>query len=131
MRRERKTRFPLGNERGTAAKREKQLDNVAVYLGEMLRDKGPGQILLTGTVSDRQLEGMCRALQPRLSPYGLTCEWGPRVSLDAHTLSKSQESLGVVLVEERGTSRFPEVEGEVTLFGEQGKPIFGCILIEK
>lgn len=103
---------------------EKVYEVLAVNVENYREDSS--KLMLTGTVNDNMLQEIAGKLRPMLR--GIELQVASDMNESAATLKKLPECDGVILVEERGTSKFAGIEQEIEVIKNLKKKIIGCIV---
>lgn len=85
------------------------------------------KILLTGTVSEDQLKAIGGKLGEKLADRTLVIS--PDMNKATDTLRQLADCQAVILVEQRGVSRFSEIRKEREAIQGLKKPVVGCLVI--
>lgn len=86
-------------------------------------------LLFTGTADGDSIAQVCEQLKKKL-PQEVTCYAAGRLSLDAQVIRLAAACDGVVLVEKKGVSTYPQIEQEIQAIKDLGKEIIGFVLVE-
>lgn len=86
-------------------------------------------LLFAGTADRYSIQQVCERLKEML-PQEITCHAAGRVSSDAESVRLAAFCDGVVLVEKRGVSVYPQIEQEIQAIKDLGKEIIGFVLVE-
>ena len=89
--------------------------------------EGSSKLMLTGTVNDELLQDIAKKLSPLLK--GTILSVASNMNESAATLKLLPECDAVILVEERGNSKFPEIEQELEVIRNLKKNVIGCIVL--
>lgn len=108
---------------GTAE--EKVYEVLAVNVENYKEDSG--KLMLTGTVNDAVLQDIAGKLRPMLK--GIDLQVASDMNESAATLKQLPDCDGIILVEERGNSKFAGIEQEIEVIKNLKKKIIGCIVI--
>lgn len=88
----------------------------------------PGQrILVTGTVSEKQIDSVTQVLLPRMPER--VVETAPKLHRDPETIARLSTYDKVVLVEAKGITLCDELEELLDLLDFHNKDILGCIVL--
>lgn len=85
------------------------------------------KILLTGTINETVLNDIRGSLQEQLCEFELAA--GPDINDNTAALKMLNEYNNIVLVEERGVSKFSQVTSEIEMVHDLKKNVIGCILL--
>ena len=85
------------------------------------------RILLTGTVSKEQLQNIAAKLSDKIGSRII--QVGSNLNESTETLRQLAQCQAVVLVEQRGVSRFGAIEKEREAINGLKKPVVGCFVI--
>lgn len=84
------------------------------------------KLMLTGTVEDAALQDIAGKLRPMLN--GIELQVASDMNESPATLKQLPECDGVILVEERGSSKITGIEQEIEVIKNLKKKIVGCIV---
>lgn len=112
----------LEGKTGTAE--EKVYEVLAVNV-ENYREDG-SKLMLTGTVNDVVLQEVAGKLRPMLK--GIELQVASDMNESAATLKLLPACDGIILVEERGNSKFTAIEQELEVIKSLKKKVIGCIV---
>lgn len=93
--------------------------NIRNYCGE--RDR----VLLLGSISDTHKAALSKELQA----LGISAAFDGSLLTTASALKQLRESDAVVLIYTCGKSRYSQAEKEISMLGDQGKTLLGCVLL--
>lgn len=111
-------------------KEERQSESAVLERGAVnihLYTKPGDQILLTGTVTDQQLQRIGDSISKHLTDRSLLVS--SNINKETESLRRLVNCQGVILVEQRGVSKFDEICREKDTVLELQKTIIGCLII--
>lgn len=108
------------------------IENLAVKLELMLRKEGlaGGKLCLTGSVRPEVLSELCKKLQGVQKLQDFKFDFGPNVCKNLESLTKLNECIAVILVEEMNVSRYSDIDAEFENIHDLDKKVIGSILIQ-
>lgn len=101
-------------------------------LPKLVNNEPPIQrLLLTGTGNTQEVERLQKAMMEYASSQQLPLEIavGQTILDGPDSIEAASQAEGVILVEEKGVSRLPEIENERMLFDKIQKTVLGCVVI--
>lgn len=89
------------------------------------------RLLLTGTGNTQEVERLQKAMMEYASSQQLPLEIavGQTILDGLDSIEAASQAEAVILVEEKGASRLPEIENERMLFDKIQKTVLGCVVI--
>ena len=111
-------------------KEERQSESAVLERGAVnihLYTKPGDQILLTGTVTDQQLQRIGDSISKHLTDRSLLVS--SNINKETESLRRLVNCQGVILVEQRGVSKFDKICREKDTVLEKKKTIIGCLII--
>ena len=101
-------------------------------LPKLVNNEPPIQrLLLTGTGNTQEVERLQKAMMEYASSQQLPLEIavGQTILDGPDSIEAASQAEAVILVEEKGVSRLPEIENERMLFDKIQKTVLGCVVI--